>query len=54
VHAVEREVPGEALGALRIGNPAEVVPDAAEGLAELLLVAARGDLDAQAIFSSGA
>jgi hypothetical protein len=54
VHAVERKVPGEALGALRVRDPAEVVPDPAQGLAELVLVAAGPDLDAQAIFSSGA
>jgi hypothetical protein len=54
VHPLDRKVPREALGSLLVRVPAEVVADPPERLAELLEVAARPDLDAQAIFSSGA
>jgi hypothetical protein len=54
VRAVQSQVPRESLRALGVGDPAEVVPDPPERLAELVEVAARPDLDAQAIFSKGA
>jgi hypothetical protein len=54
VHPLDREVPREPLGVLGVRAPAEVVADPAERLAELVEVAARPDLDVQAIFSSGA
>ena len=54
VHPLDGQVPRETLGRLRVRVPAEVVADPAERLAELVEVAARPDLDAQAIFSKGA
>jgi hypothetical protein len=53
VHPLDREVPREALRRLGVRVPAEIVPDPAERLAELLEVAARANLGAQN-FSSGA
>jgi hypothetical protein len=54
VHALEREVLGEALDALVAELQRHVLPDGEHRLTELVQVRARPDLEAHPIFSSGA